>query len=165
MTTARIALGSNRGPRLYYIETALALVKNLGKLGMVSSLYLTEPVAVAGGWFVNCAVELLTKNRPTELLKNLLQIECRLGRVREPVEKRTIDLDIIFYGQEIVEQDNLIIPHPRAHQRRFVLLPLMEICPEYVHPIEGKSINQLLCELEDSSKVYKIEPNLTSNQS
>ena len=158
MITAYIALGSNHGPRLYHVEAALARLESLGDVCRLSPLYLTEPVAVKGGWFINGIAEMHTTKEPPVLLQYLLDIELQLGRVRGETPRRTIDLDIIFYGQEVIREHGLTIPHPHAHERRFVLQPLADLCPDYVHPIEKKSVKQLLYELEDPAEVHSVEP-------
>jgi 2-amino-4-hydroxy-6-hydroxymethyldihydropteridine diphosphokinase len=157
MITAYIAIGSNHGPRLRHVEIALARLEGLGDVCRLSPLYLTEPVAVEGGWFINGIAEMRTTKEPTVLLQHLLDIERQLGRVRGETPRRTIDLDIVFYGQEVIKEHGLTIPHPRAHERRFVLQPLVDLCPDYVHPIEKKSVKQLLHELEDPAEVHGIE--------
>jgi len=125
-----------------------------------SSLYKTEPV---GGkdqpWFVNCVVEVRTVLKPRLLLSELKKIESDMGR--QPAEKwgpRVIDLDILFYGQEIIREDDLTIPHPELHKRRFVLEPLNEIAPYIIHPVFGISVKGLLDRLEGSGAVIRLEP-------
>ena len=157
MTEIYIGLGTNTGKRLANIQTALKKLKDVISVEKVSSLYLTEPVGVKGGWFVNCVVKGHTEKEPLELLQQLLKIEDEMGRVRGKREKRTIDLDLLFYGEKIIEQKNLTVPHPRVHRRRFVLLPLAEINPELQHPLLKKSIQTLLDQLDDASRVEKIE--------
>ncbi len=157
MTEIYIGLGTNTGKRLANIQTALKKLKDVISVEKVSSLYLTEPVGVKGGWFVNCVVKGHTEKEPLELLQQLLKIEDEMGRVRGKREKRTIDLDLLFYGKKIIEQKNLTVPHPRVHRRRFVLLPLAEINPELKHPLLKKSIQTLLDQLDDASRVEKIE--------
>jgi len=157
MTEIYIGLGTNTGKRLANIQTALKKLKDVISVEKVSSLYLTEPVGVKGGWFVNCVVKGHTEKEPLELLQQLLKIEDEMGRVRGKREKRTIDLDLLFYGEKIIEQKNLTVPHPRVHRRRFVLLPLAEINPELKHPLLKKSIQTLLDQLDDASRVEKIE--------
>ncbi len=120
-----------------------------------SSLYRTEPVGVHDQeWFVNCVVEVETRHNASTLLRILQKIENDMGRVRkERWGPRTIDLDILLYGQEIIAEDDLIIPHPELHKRRFVLVPMCEIAPYAIHPSYGISMMGLLNRLEDLNAV------------
>lgn len=124
-----------------------------------SSLYRTEPVGVSDQeWFVNCVIEIKTLNRASTLLEILQRIENDMGRVRrERWGPRTIDLDILLYGQDIVDEDGLTIPHPELHTRRFVLIPMCEITPYVVHPSYGISMTGLLNRLEDLSAVELLK--------
>lgn len=157
MRDVYIALGTNRGKRLCNIKTALEKLNNFICLKKISSLYLTQPVGVKGGWFINCVVRGTTEKQPLELLGCLLQIEKEMGRVGKRGEKRIIDLDVLFYGEKIIKEKQLTVPHPRAHQRRFVLVPLVEINPQLKHPLLGKNVQVLLNELQDASEVKKVE--------
>lgn len=124
-----------------------------------SSLYKTEPVGLEDQpWFVNCAVEIRTGLRPRPLLEILKKIEIDMGR-NGSVKwgPRVIDLDILLYGQELVSEEGLTIPHPEMHKRRFVLQPLFEIAPYEIHPVYGISIKGLLDRLEDDKKVIRLE--------
>ena len=158
MTKIYLALGTNVGKRLYHIRLALEKLKKDIFVEKLSSLYLTEPVGIEDKrWFVNCVLQGKTKMSPRELLEYLMQIEKKMGRVRGKKERRTIDLDILFYGEKVIEEKDLIIPHPRLHERRFVLLPLAEIEPNLKHPLLKKSVEQLLLELSNAQQVEKIE--------
>jgi 2-amino-4-hydroxy-6-hydroxymethyldihydropteridine diphosphokinase len=125
------------------------------KLLLKSSLYRTEPVgSPEQDWFINAVVEIRTVLTPHQLLKALQAIEHKMGRVRE--EKwapRLIDLDILLYGQEVIQEKDLCIPHQELHKRRFVLEPLCEIAPYVIHPVFGISIRGLINRLEDRSIV------------
>lgn len=156
MIAVYIGLGTNWGNRLQNIRRAVEKLREVMIVEKISSLYLTQPVEIKGGWFVNCVAMAKTEKQPLSVLKNLLQIEEEMGRIRGEREKRTIDLDLLFYGEKIIQEKELIVPHPRAHQRRFVLVPMVEINPQFRHPLFGKSMQQLLKELKDSFEVEKI---------
>jgi len=162
MAQTYISLGTNSGKRLQNIQLAVKKLKDIILIEKISSSYLTQPVEIKGGWFINCVVRGQTEKEPLQLLKCLLQIEKEMGRVRGKKEKRTIDLDILFFEEKIIKMENLTIPHPRAHQRRFVLVPLAEINPQLKHPLFGKSIQVILNELQDISKVEKVETTIAN---
>lgn len=162
MAQTYISLGTNNGKRLQNIQLAVKKLKNIILIEKISSSYLTQPVEIKGGWFINCVVRGQTEKEPLQLLKCLLQIEKEMGRVRGKKEKRTIDLDILFFEEKIIKMENLTIPHPRAHQRRFVLVPLAEINPQLKHPLFGKSIQVILNDLQDISKVEKVETTIAN---
>jgi 2-amino-4-hydroxy-6-hydroxymethyldihydropteridine diphosphokinase len=124
-----------------------------------SSLYRTEPVGLEDQpWFVNCAVEIRTALRPRPLLEVLKGIESEMGRADSARwGPRVIDLDILLYGQELVSEEGLTIPHPEMHKRRFVLQPLFDIAPFEIHPVYGISIKGLLDRLDDDKKVIMLE--------
>lgn len=112
----------------------------------VSSFYRTEPVGLENqDWFVNVAAEIRTLLTPRQLLEALLHIEEAMGRTREKRwGPRIIDLDLLFYGQSILSEPGLTVPHPELHKRRFVLMPMEEIAPYFLHPVYGISIRGLL---------------------
>src|SRR5438309_9083264 len=120
-----------------------------------SSLYITEPVGAPGqAWFLNAAAEAETSLMPLQLLHALLKIERDLGRRRiTPHGPRTIDLDILFYGSSVIHSAGLEVPHPRLTERRFVLIPMVQLAPEFRHPVMHKSMTQLLAETPDRSEV------------
>ena len=147
-----IALGSNLGDRRAHLEHALtALSRDLFNLKS-SEFVETEPVGVAPGQenYLNAAAVGSTLLTPRALMDELLAIERERGRTRpHPLAARTLDLDLILYGRAILDEHGLIVPHPRFRQREFVLRPLASIAPDMVDPITGKSIRELLMELED----------------
>jgi|SRR5580700_1385656 2-amino-4-hydroxy-6-hydroxymethyldihydropteridine diphosphokinase len=150
-----IALGSNLGDRAGMLERAIAAMNSAGiSVVRQSSLYVTEPVGAPGqGWFLNAVVEAETLLLPLQLLHALLKIERELGRRRlTPHGPRAIDLDILFYGSSVIRSRELEVPHPRLTERRFVLIPLAQLAPDFRHPVLHKSINQLLAETPDRSE-------------
>ncbi|WP_036225038.1 2-amino-4-hydroxy-6-hydroxymethyldihydropteridine diphosphokinase [Mesoaciditoga lauensis] len=154
MHTAYIAFGSNMGNRKEMILSAMEKMKENGMNFLkISTFYETKPYGVTDqNDFMNCVAEIETELTPMSLLDDLLNIEKSLGRVREKRwGPRTIDLDIIFYDKKIVNFANLIIPHPDLQNRLFVLEPLFEIAPKYVHPLTHKSVEEMLKELRGVS--------------
>ncbi len=145
MNTTYIALGSNLGNKQSNIENALELLKQHGTIVQCSSWYTTEPVGYTNqDTFLNGVVEFETTLSPRELLGVCQDIEQQLGRVRTVNNgPRTIDLDILFYEDQVINQEDLIIPHPRMHERKFVLQPLCEISPDLVHPQINKTIKEI----------------------
>ena len=144
--TVYLSLGTNLGDRAANLRAAIAAFAKLGEVRAVSSFYETEPVEMARQpWFLNCAVELETELMPRQLLAALLDIERNMGRQRRRLPKgpRIIDIDILLFGNSIVETRGLTIPHPAMHERRFVLEPLAEIAPEARHPALKKSVSEV----------------------
>ena len=140
-----LSLGSNVGDRAANLNTAIDRMGALGKVTAVSSFYETEPVELtAQPWFLNCVLELETEKMPRPLLAGILKIEKEMGRRR--VQKkgpRTLDIDILLFGNSMVKAKGLTIPHPAMHQRRFVLEPLAEIAPEVRHPVFKRTAREL----------------------
>jgi 2-amino-4-hydroxy-6-hydroxymethyldihydropteridine diphosphokinase len=151
MSKAFVGIGSNLGEREAYVRRALELLAAEEGIDVVavSELRETEPVGpVEQGRFVNGAALLQTELSPRELLGRLLAIEGRLGRIRnERFGPRTIDLDLLVYGDAVVDEPGLTVPHPRLHERRFALEPLADLAPDLVVPGRGP-ISALLAELE-----------------
>jgi 2-amino-4-hydroxy-6-hydroxymethyldihydropteridine diphosphokinase len=155
---AYLGLGGNVGDARANIRAAIGQLGELGAVEAVSSFYETEPVGFADQpWFVNCALILETALPAEELLAAAKKIERELGRTpAAPNGPRTIDIDILLYGDRVMETGALTIPHPRMHERRFVLVPLSEIAPEALHPIFKKNIAGLLDGLSDASGCRKV---------
>jgi 2-amino-4-hydroxy-6-hydroxymethyldihydropteridine diphosphokinase len=147
------------GDREQNLRVAIGRLDSLGRVVAVSSLYETEPVEVADqAWFLNCVVALETSHRPEALMQALLGIEREMGRERmQKKGPRTIDLDIVLFGGEIIESPMLTIPHPAMHRRRFVLQPLVEIAPQAWHPVLKKTARELLEELPAGQVVKRRE--------
>lgn len=158
MPSAFIGIGSNLGDRIKNCSDAIFEISNISGIKSISSIYETEPVGIEDQpEFINCVIKIETDLTPTDLLAKLLGIEEDLGRERSVIGgPRIIDLDILFYDDRVLEYGDLIIPHPRAHLRRFVLEPLNEIDPNLVHPRLNVSVSKLLIELKDKKIVKKI---------
>jgi len=152
-----IGLGSNRGDRLKNLKDSLSHIKREIEVRRVSSLYLTEPVGMKGSWFLNCVLEGETELEPNELMETLLAIEKEMGRVRKKKkEERIIDLDLLLYQRRVLKEKDLILPHPRLHKRRFVLVPLVEINPHLYHPVLRRTVKEILNGLTDSYRIEKL---------
>ncbi|MCQ2789054.1 MAG: 2-amino-4-hydroxy-6-hydroxymethyldihydropteridine diphosphokinase [bacterium] len=159
MTIVYLCLGSNKGDRVGYIQQACSLLGNSEGIKIVrtSSFYETQPwLEKDMPWFVNAVVEIKTTLEAKELLHKTMEIEAILGRDREkePDGNRTIDIDILFYGNDIVDVEDLQIPHVFLHQRAFVLVPFLEINQDFVHPVLNKTVSDLYEELEEPEQVY-----------
>lgn len=157
MVDAFIGIGSNLGNREENVRKAIELLASAGRVVATSSMYETEPMYLENqGLFINCVAKLNTDLEPTELLKKLKGFESELGRKKgQRYGPRIIDLDILFYGSQVVARDDLAIPHPKIQERSFVLVPLTEIEPGLVHPVIGKTVSQLLRELGPDKKVRR----------
>src|SRR5690606_1985219 len=155
-----ISLGSNKGDRLKHLQDAINLIfKKIGKINIISKVYNTPAVGFEGDDFLKCCVILETEILPEKVMQQLLAIETYLGRVRgeKPgYQSRTIDLDILFVGEEVIDTEILRVPHPELHKRKFVLKPLLEVAPKIHHPILHKSIAELLNDCEDTSEIESI---------
>ena len=143
-----LALGANLGnPRSQILDAWNRLTQRPGVQGeCLSSFYVTKPVGGPENQpdFLNCAGLVRTELTPEQFLSEILEIESALGRVRtEYWGPRVIDIDILLFGDHVIRTDRLVIPHPRMHERRFVLDPAVEIAPEMIHPIFGKSVKSI----------------------
>lgn len=143
-----------------YLNRAIGLIESrIGKIAQLSGIYQSEPWGLeCGQWFLNQVVAVETELEPHAVLEHCLQIESELGRTRSGngYEPRTIDIDIIFFGNQIIDTPDLKVPHPLMHQRNFVLQPLCEIAPNLVHPVFGLTVKQLADECGDSLQTVRL---------
>ncbi|MBL4694420.1 2-amino-4-hydroxy-6-hydroxymethyldihydropteridine diphosphokinase [Candidatus Gracilibacteria bacterium] len=149
-TKVYIALGTNLGDREKNLEIALEEIEKFATINQKSTIHETDPVGPQGqGKFLNMAVEITTELAPVILLVRLQEIEHKMGRTHEIKNgPRIIDLDILLYDNEIINQPNLKVPHPRMHKRAFVLEPLQEIAAEIIHPNLKQTIKELWTKLK-----------------
>ncbi|MDP3437335.1 MAG: 2-amino-4-hydroxy-6-hydroxymethyldihydropteridine diphosphokinase [Bacteroidales bacterium] len=172
MNRALLLLGSNKGDSESILKKAVAdisSVANPQSKMILSSIYESEPWGFdAERWFLNMALIVDTTMSARELLEETLKIENRLGRVRVKTENgnlreahsayhsREIDIDIILFNEEIINEVSLIVPHPRMHLRRFVLEPIVQIAPDYIHPVFNQTLLSLLERCKDTSVVRRL---------
>lgn len=159
---AYVGLGANLGERLATLQAAVERLRDLGKVQAVSAVYETDPVGfLEQPAFLNATVGLETALAPGELVTALLGIERELGRVRTfPNAPRAIDLDLLLYGDVVMNTEVVTVPHPRLPERAFVLVPLAEIAPEVVHPGLRISIRALLDRLNPADGVRQVAGSL-----
>ena len=156
--TAYLSLGSNLGKRQENLDQALKLLSERMRIGKVSSIYDTEAVGpIAQPNFLNLACEVFTRLTPEGLLALAKGIEQKMGRYSRSGEPRIIDIDIILYGDQVLDSPELKIPHPLMHERSFVLIPLAEIAPDVVHPVLKKSMKELNKAIKEQQGVMKFE--------
>jgi len=157
--TVYLGLGSNMGSRQDNLDKALGFLSHRLQVERVSSVYETEPIGnIEQPRFLNLVCQVNTNLAPLALLTLAKGIESKLGRVpSKPDAPRPIDIDILLYGDQIIKNPRLVIPHPRLAERAFVLIPLAEIAPDLVHPVSGKTIEELLEAVTEKQGVFKWE--------
>jgi 2-amino-4-hydroxy-6-hydroxymethyldihydropteridine diphosphokinase len=156
--TVYLSLGSNLGNRQENLDRALKMLSERMRMGKVSSIYDTEAVGpIAQPRFLNLAVEVFTNLKPEGLLAMVKAIEQKMGRYSRTGEPRIIDIDIIFYGDQVVQAKDLIIPHPEMAKRSFVLIPMVEIAPDFIHPVLKKPVKELNKAVKEKQGVMKFE--------
>ncbi len=153
--TIYLSLGSNLGNKLFNLQRAVLLLqKELGTILKISGVYKSPSWGFEGEDFLNACLSVETKHTPAEVLHIILRIEQDMGRLRsegEGFQSRIIDIDLLYYNSEIIQTDELTVPHPQMHLRRFVLKPLADIAPQFYHPVLGKDTRNLLQECKDKT--------------
>jgi len=156
--TVYLGLGSNLGDRRANLDRALDFLSPRLRLEKISSIYDSEPVGdIQQPRFLNLVCQVSTTLSPVGLLALAKGIEAKLGRAGGSGAPRPIDIDILFYGDQVIDTSELVIPHPRLTERAFVLVPLVEIAPDLVHPVNGKMVKELLEGLKEVQSVFKWE--------
>ena len=154
-----LGLGSNLGDRQHNLDKALDFLSQRLQMDNISSVYDTEPIGnIEQPRFLNLVCRVYTSLSPEALLVLAKGIESKLGRTpNKPNTPRPIDIDILFYGEQVIETPELVIPHPRLAERAFVLIPLAEVTPNFVHPVSGKTVKELLKEVRETQGVFRWE--------
>lgn len=165
MNKAYLLLGSNEGDRLLWLSKGVSLLKNRSTLLATSAIYSTAAWGVEDQPdFLNMAICIETTLTPQQLLEDILNIEKQLGRQRTVKwGQRILDIDILFYNDDIVDEPTLSIPHPFIQYRRFALVPMNDIAPDLLHPKLNKTITQLLVDCEDKLQAEKTQLDLTGS--
>lgn len=161
------SLGSNLGDRISNLEIGLRGISKLGVDWIMSPIYETEPWGYTdSNRYLNMVVQTKTTLSVSDLMRTIGELERKSGRVSKPAqpsaayEARRLDIDLLFYGKETITKTNLIIPHPRLHLRNFVLFPLADIAPDFVHPKFGITIAELKSESKDHLEIQRIAQRL-----
>ena len=161
MQTVYLGLGSNKGERISYIEKAIEEISRLPATNIFvrSGIYETEPWGnIEQEDYLNSVIGIQTELKAEDLLKELKSIEKLIGRKENKKwSEREIDIDLLFYGSEVIDKDHMKVPHGQIENRRFVLVPLNEIAPWFIHPVFKKSISMLLEDTTDKLKVHKYK--------
>lgn len=155
-----LSLGSNLGNKLNHLQEAVfRLGEKVGEVIQISPVYRTPAWGFEADSFLNACISLKTTKKPLEILSDILSIEASMGRTRKQesgYESRIIDIDLLYYGNLVRNAPELVLPHPRMHERRFVLRPLADIAPQWYHPVLGKDTRNLLQESRDQDQPVKI---------
>jgi len=163
MAVVYFSLGSNEGNRLDSLVKATQLIDNLiGKVMKYSSVVESEPWGfISESTFYNMVLQVNTELAPHQILSKALDIEASIGRIRHGnvYTNRIIDIDILFYDADEIDDENLVIPHPLMHKRKFVLQPLAEIAPDLMHPVFNASIPELLFQLNETNPISIVVAN------
>lgn len=160
MAIVYLSLGSNKGDRIGYIQQATGLLGAVENISIIrtSAFYETEPWNMNTDiWFVNAIVEVKTSLSPQVLLEECKRIESQLGRKHSEskvYEDRSIDIDILFYGKDIINEENLTVPHKYLHLRAFILVPMLELNPDFEHPVLHRTVSELHNDLENPEMVF-----------
>ena len=158
LVTVYLGLGSNLGNRQENLDMALKLLSQRLQIGKISSIYDTEPMGNTNQpRFLNLACEVFTRLTPEGLLALTKGIERKMGRYSRSGEPRTIDIDIILYGDQVIDTPDLVVPHPKMAERSFVLIPLAEIAPDFVHPVLKKTMRELNQAIKEQQGVLKFD--------
>jgi len=159
-----VSLGTNQGNKFENLQNAIDLIADeVGDIQKISSIYKTDALGFDGNEFLNAIVKISTYLPPQTLMLTLLNLEKKIGRIRtenKQYSNRIIDLDIILFDDEIIFSKIVIVPHSKMLERKFVMVPLVEIAGNYIHPIEKKQLNICLLNCNDSSKIIKIDIDL-----
>lgn len=163
-----LGIGTSEGDRVENLKMTLTLInESIGEVLAVSGVYETEPWGFeSSSKFLNMVARVRTGLAPAALLKKAQEIENKLGRRRDPIRysSRTIDVDILLYGKQVVRQKKLTVPHPLIPERRFVLVPLCDLAPGEIHPVLKKTFSDLLTECPDTGKAVDAEIRLTQHR-
>ncbi len=155
-----LLLGTNIGDKMEHLERArLEVISEIGEIITESAIYQTEPWGnKEQDFFLNQVIIVETFLRPMRVIENIWAIEKRMGREKtDHWGPRIIDIDVLFYGEMVFESNELKIPHPMLQERRFTLIPLVEIMPKFIHPLLGKSMQRLLEDCKDISSINRIQ--------
>lgn len=162
--TAFLGLGSNLGDRIEYLRNARQALHSHPEICIVraSAIYETEPVGGPEDQppYLNAVLEVQTTLTASRLLEFALEVEQQFGRCRKVRwGSRSLDIDLLFYDNSISQKQELMIPHPRLHQRAFVLIPLMDVAPDFIHPLNQKTVREMLTRLPSTSGVHRLPDN------
>jgi 2-amino-4-hydroxy-6-hydroxymethyldihydropteridine diphosphokinase len=159
-----LGIGSNLGDRELNLRNAVSMMGELiGSVISASSVWETEPWGFTSeSFFLNMVIEVETELKPSGVLGRILMTEAKMGRLRsgKGYASREIDIDILFYGSRIMNTRSLVIPHPKLHRRRFVLEPMNEIAPGFIHPVFGRDIRTLLKECTDKGRIERLHDHI-----